>query len=104
MPYIGAHRIDLALFAVDRDRVVAAGFDPVVAIEALTQGRRLALQSISEGHVVPDLTREPGSPDARVVRVALDLSGGDRSLCHGAVGKQDGIPRVLPALVDEAFL
>ena len=68
---------------------MAAGFNPVVAVEAITQGRRLAIQSIGEGEVVPDLTREPGSPDARVVGVALDLSGGDRSLCHRAVGKKD---------------
>src|SRR5207247_6531950 len=104
MPDVRAHRVDLALLAVERDRVVAAGIDPVVAVEALAQGRGLVFQSIGEGRVVPDLTCEPGGPDACVVGVTLDLAGGDRSFCHSAVGEEAGVPRILPALVDQAFL
>ena len=101
MSHVRAHRVDLALLAIEGDGVVAAGLDPVVAVEPLAQRCRLTFQAVGEGRVVPDLARQSGGPDARVVGVALDLAGRDRSLSHCAITEEDRIPRVFPALVGE---
>src|SRR2546426_9538011 len=103
MPDVRGHRVDLPLIAVERERVAAEPLDPEIAIEALAQGRRGALEPAGQLRVVPDITRQASHPDARVVGVSLDLAGRDRSLSHGAITEQDGIPRVFPALVDEAL-
>src|SRR5439155_17082214 len=94
---------DLALLSVERDGVVTSGLDPVVAVKALAQGRRVAFEPAGQLRVVPDITRQARHPDARVVGVSLDLAGRDRSLSHGAITEKDGIPRVFPALVDETL-
>ena len=52
--------------------------------------------------VVPDLAGEARRASLRVVDVALDLAGRDRSLRERAVGELDRVPAVLPALVDQA--
>src|SRR5438270_11312032 len=104
MTNIGAHRVDLMLVSVERQGVLAALLDPVVPIEAFAQGRRIAIEPIGEGGVAPDLARQASQADARIVRIALDLAGGDRPPCHPTVVEEDGIPGILPALVDQSFL
>src|SRR5207302_10957386 len=101
---VRGHRVDLPLLAVEGERVAAERLDPEIAIEALTQGRRVAFQPAGQLRVVPDITGQASRPDASVVRVALDLAGCDRPLRHRAVLEKDRIPGVLPALIGQAFL
>src|SRR5690349_2127840 len=82
---------------------MATGFDPEVAIESLAEGSGITLEPVGQRGVTPDVTCKASRSNARVVRISLDLASRDRPLRDRAVGEQDRIPRVLPALVDEAF-
>src|SRR5205085_2493714 len=54
------------------------------------------------GRVVPDLAGQPGGAHPGVVGVPLDLAGGPGERGEPAVRPDDRVPRVLPALVDQA--
>ena len=66
------------------------------------EGRRIGPQPRGERRIAPDLVRQARAALLRVVDVALDLAGRDRRRCEPAVGEDDRVPGVLPALVDEA--
>src|SRR2546427_4805596 len=90
-------------FSVERERVLTAGFDPVIPVEALAQLQRSAFEPAGQLRVVPDVACQASHPHSRIVGVALNLAGRDGPLCHGAVFEENRIPRVLPALVGEAL-
>src|SRR6266568_5021375 len=88
--------------AIDGQREVFAVREPEVLVEAPFQVRRLAFQPVGEGGIAPYLTRQARTAHLRVVDVTLDLTGGTRQAGKRAIGEQDGIPGVLPALVFQA--
>src|ERR1700733_9766782 len=102
MTDVGGQAVHLAFVAVEGDGVAAALRDPEVASERRTQIAGSLLESDGKRIVVPYLAGEAGGAPLRVVDVALDLAGRDRSLRERAVGELDGVPAVLPALVDQA--
>src|SRR5947209_8175637 len=103
MPDVGGHGVNRSLLSIEGQRVMSPGRDPEIAIEALAQRTGIALEPLREGRIVPDLAGEPRRPHPSVVGIPLDLAGGDRTFRDGAVAEEDGVPRVLPTLVDKTF-
>ena len=93
-------RVDGPLVAVERQRVEAALGQPEVALEARPQLLGLGARAAGQRRRRPQTSRgQPRAAPLRVVGVALDLAGRDRRLGEPAVGEDDRVPGVLPALV-----
>src|ERR1051325_11810849 len=103
MADVRAQRVDLPLLAVQRQDVVApARVRPEALVEGAVQLLPLALEPLRERPVAPDLARELGHSQLRVVDVALHFCGRDRRGGNRAVMESMRIARVLPGLVREA--
>ena len=104
VPQVGRHGVDLVFVAVETHGVVAAPFvDPEVPVERLAQPIRVGAQPVGEGRVGQRPVGEFGQAQLRVVRVALDLAGGDRQHRQPAVSKPHPVPGVPPTLVTQPF-
>ena len=78
---------------------------PEVLVEAALQLGRLAARAARRASSSSQTSRASRArAHLRVVDVALDLAGRARQLRERAVGEEDRVPRVLPALVLEAGL
>src|SRR5947209_10779818 len=104
MPNVRRDGVDFAAVTVDRERERLAILEPEVAIEARFQLRRLPLEALRERRVVPEGSSQAGGTDLGIVDVALDLARRPRQLRHRAVGEEDRVPGVFPALVLEPGL
>ncbi len=104
MTHVRGQGVDQALLPVEGESVVATLLDPEIPVEPIVQRLGVRLQALGQGRVVPDLAGKTSGPDAGVIGVALDLTGRNRRFGYAAVGEEDRVPRILPALVDEAFL
>ncbi len=93
------------LLPVERERVEpAALLAPERLVEAVAQHGRLALEPVGELAVAPDLPRQLGHAELRVVDVALHLAGRDRPDRLASVVEELRVVRVLPRLVLEPAL
>src|SRR5512133_3448080 len=95
---VRGQRVDPLALLVERERVVLAVVDPVVAVEPSLEIGRLPLELVGELRVLPDLPSEPGAAHLRVVRIPLELTGRAREAGQPAVAERDRVPGVLPAL------
>ena len=78
---VRAERVDLALVAVERERVEAAALlDPERLVETFAQLLGLGLDAGAKLAVTPDVPSQLRHAPLRVVDVALNLAGGDRGL------------------------
>src|SRR5260221_6272630 len=96
---VRGERIHLPLVPVESEGEELAVRYPEVAVEAAMQLCGLPLQLRRQGGVIPKRAREARTAQLGVVDIALDLAGGARQLGVGAIGEEDGVPGVLPALV-----
>ena len=105
MADVRRERVDPVLLAVERERVEAAALlAPERLVEALAQLGRLALEPVGQVAVAPDLARQLGHPQLRVVDVALHLARRDRPGRLAPVVEELGVVGVLPGLVLEPAL
>ena len=87
---------------VQREHVVAAALvRPEALVERALELGGVLLEPVGERAIAPDLARELGRAELRVVDVALDLARRDRRLRQRPVVKALGVARVLPRLVRE---
>lgn len=87
--------------AVDGQRVVAEVVDPEVAVEAVAEVVGGAPQCAGAG--LAEALEDSGDAETGRVGVALHLGQGDGRTHERAALVHDGVPRVLPSLVDEAL-
>ncbi len=78
MAVVRSQRVDLRTIGVERQREVVPVLNPEVAVEAALEIRGLLFQLLRERWVFPDLAGEAGTPNLRVVGVALELARGPR--------------------------
>src|SRR5262249_33533127 len=100
---VGAAHAAGALGAVERERIGLDLRAPEARLEALGQQRGLRLERARA--VVP--SQPPRAARHRLlgaVDVGLHLRQRDRALGQAAVGVEDGVLGILPALVGEALL
>ena len=90
------------LVAVERDRVGAELLAPEAALEALRLQRLRAGAQLRASAVVAELRGQLGGAQLGLVDVALHLAQRDRRLGQRAVGVEDRVVRVLPALLHQA--
>ena len=90
------------LVVVERQRIRPLALDPEVVVDALAKGRRR--REPVGGAVHLERLRELRHRDQRRVPVPLHLHRRDRRLREPAVGVEDRVPGVFPALVRQAVL
>ena len=89
------------LVAIERERKRLLFFKPEVFVEPALEVGGFGVQTIRE-RIVARLGREVGSGNVGRVRVPLRFAQCDRRLRKLAIREANGVPGVLPALVDEA--
>src|SRR5437899_11266336 len=99
MPDVRRDSVDLASLTVDGERERLAIWKPEVAIEAHLQFCRIALEALGQSRVVPEIARQTRGTELGIVDVTLDLAGRSRQFRQRAIGEEDRVPGILPALV-----
>ena len=100
---VGPDRVHRALLTVEGEGVGRPVRDPERSLEAGSEMLGVLRQSHGERGVAKS-SRQPGHPNARVVRVGLDFDQGDRPVGDPAVPIADRVGRVLPAMLDQAAM
>ena len=98
-PRLDVSGVDRTLLAVEAERVEAPILQPERLVEAASQLRRVVLELLGQSVVAPDLPRDLGDPQLRVVDVALHLDGRDRRHGERPVVEGHRVLGVLPGLV-----
>src|SRR5207237_10920638 len=102
---VRAERVDLALLAVERERVVAAALvTPERLVEPALELVGLGVEASRKLAVTPHLASELRDPAFRVVDVSLHLARRDGRLRDRAVVEALRVVGVLPGLDVEASL
>src|SRR6266404_1484573 len=99
MADVRGQAVDLPLPPIEREGEELALGKPEVFVETALQLGCLLLQARGQHLVAPDLPGKAGGAHLGVVYVALDLAGRPGRRRDLAVGEQDGVPGILPALV-----
>src|SRR5207244_11534313 len=68
-------------------------------VELTLQIGCILLQAVGEFSIMPELTSETRTAHLGVVNVALNFASRTRQTRECAIGEQDGVPGVFPALV-----
>src|SRR5215210_6146832 len=98
----GAQRVDPAPGSVEGEGVVAAILHPEVPVETLPEIPGLRPEPPCQARVSPNLVRDSGGPQERVVDVTLDLAGRYWRFGAGPVAEEHGVRAISPTVVPEA--
>src|SRR5262245_3170199 len=96
---VGRQRVDPSFLSIEREREILAVWEPEISIESTLELGGLALQPRRQLGILPNLARQARAAHFRVIHVALNLAGRPRKWRELSIGKEDRVPRVLPALV-----
>src|SRR5690349_8838591 len=104
VPDIGGQGINPAFFPIKRQGKKLLLRNPEISVESMLKVSGFFLQPVRSLGIFPEITGQPGTTTLRVINIALDFAGCDGLRRQRSIGKENGIPRVFPALVFDSGL